>query len=191
MNTTAMQTSSLGKSVGAANLRVPGAYWSPYLAGFVLGLVLLAAFVLMGHGIGASGAVASIVTAGEHAVAPAHAEANGYFGAYLADSDGSPLHSWIVVEVAGILIGGLLSGLLAGTFRFTIERGPGTGVGPRLAGAFGGGILMGFASRLARGCTSGQALTGGALLSVGSWAFMIAIFVSGYLIAPLMRRRWT
>jgi hypothetical protein len=49
---------------------------------------------------------------------------------------------------------------------------------------------MGFAARLARGCTSGLALTGGALLSVGAWVFMIALFAAGYAAAPLFRRAW-
>jgi len=49
---------------------------------------------------------------------------------------------------------------------------------------------MGFAARFARGCTSGQALSGGALLSVGSWVFMMAVFAGGYLMAPFVRRQW-
>ncbi|MCB1570869.1 MAG: YeeE/YedE family protein, partial [Xanthomonadales bacterium] len=56
--------------------------------------------------------------------------------------------------------------------------------------AFGGGALMGVGAMLARGCTSGQALSGGAVLSVGSWVFMLALFASAYLIAPLLRRLW-
>jgi hypothetical protein len=34
-------------------------------------------------------------------------------------------------------------------------------------------------------------LTGGALLSVGSWTFMIAAFAAAYAVAPLARRLWT
>jgi uncharacterized membrane protein YedE/YeeE len=49
---------------------------------------------------------------------------------------------------------------------------------------------MGLGAVLARGCTSGQALTGGALLSVGSWLFMIGAFAAAYLIAPIVRRAW-
>jgi uncharacterized membrane protein YedE/YeeE len=50
---------------------------------------------------------------------------------------------------------------------------------------------MGVGAKFARGCTSGQALTGGALLSVGSWLFIVAAFAAGYLAAPLVRRAWT
>jgi len=49
---------------------------------------------------------------------------------------------------------------------------------------------MGFAAKLARGCTSGQALSGGALMSVGAWAFMLAVFAGGYAAAWFLRRQW-
>jgi uncharacterized membrane protein YedE/YeeE len=165
-------------------------YWNPYRAGVALGLVLLATFAVMGHGIGASGAFAAAVAAGEQQVAPAHAAANGYYASYVSGGR-DPLASWIVFEILGVLTGGFLSAWLAGRVHRDVERGPRTGARTRLAWGFAGGVLMGFASRLARGCTSGQALTGGALLSVGSWVFMIAIFVAGYAFAPVVRRQWT
>jgi uncharacterized membrane protein YedE/YeeE len=166
-------------------------YWNPYLAGVALGLVLLSAFVLVGRGIGVSGAAAAVVATGVGAVAPEHARGNAYFEAYLGDGTGHPLASWIVVEVAGVLLGGLLSAGLAGRFGPRVERGPRAGVRSRLAYAFVGGAIMGFGTRLARGCTSGLALTGGALMSVGAWVFMLAIFAAGYAVAPLVRRQWT
>ena len=45
-------------------------------------------------------------------------------------------------------------------------------------------------AKLARGCTSGQALTGGALLSAGGWAFMMMVFAGGYGAAWMVRRQW-
>jgi len=168
----------------------PRPYWHPYVAGVALGLVLLLTFVVMGHGLGASGAVTTAVAAGVEAVAPAHARANPYFRDYLGDGATSPWASWIVIEVAGILLGGLLSGVLAGRMRLAVERGATAGRGQRLLYAFGGGAVMGIGARLARGCTSGLALTGGAVLSVGAWVFMLAIFAGGYAAAPLFRREW-
>mgnify|MGYP003565925772 CR=1 FL=1 len=56
--------------------------------------------------------------------------------------------------------------------------------------AFLGGAIMGYGARLARGCTSGQALSGGAVLSVGSWAFMFAVFGGGYALAYFVRKTW-
>jgi uncharacterized membrane protein YedE/YeeE len=158
------------------------------VAGVGLGLVLLAAFVIMGRGLGASGAFASGAAGISAAVAPARAAANPFFARYLS-GDG-PWREWRLFEMAGVILGGFLSALAARRLRFAIERGPRIGLGSRLGNAFAGGAVMGIGAVLARGCTSGLALTGGALLSAGSWLFMIAAFAGGYLFAPLMKRAW-
>ena len=163
-------------------------YANPYLAGVGLGLVLLATYAIMGHGIGASGAFAATTAAAAQAIVPAHAARNSYYSAYT--DAGSPFASWIVIEVLGIVAGAFGSAWLAGRLQPAIERGPRITARTRLAWAFGGGSLMGFASRLARGCTSGLALTGGAALSVGSWVFMLALFGAAYALAPAFRRTW-
>ncbi|HYV97332.1 MAG TPA: YeeE/YedE thiosulfate transporter family protein [Gemmatimonadaceae bacterium] len=162
-------------------------YADPYRAGIALGLVLLAAFVTVGRGLGASGAFASAAT--QAATAVGAANGNAYFAKYAAS--GPPWRDWLVVELVGVVIGGALSAFLAGRFKGAVERGPRIGVTARLAVALGGGAVMGAGAVLARGCTSGQALTGGAMLSVGSWAFMIAAFAGAYAAAPLLRRLWT
>jgi uncharacterized membrane protein YedE/YeeE len=163
-------------------------YADPYLAGACLGLVLLAAFVITGRGLGASGAFATTAAGLTHAIAPGSAEANPYFARYLG-GDG-PWRDWLLVEIAGVALGGLLSAWLAGRLRGEIERGPRAGRPQRLALAFGGGMVMGLGAVLARGCTSGLALTGGALLGVGAWLFMFAAFAGAYLAAPLLERVW-
>ena len=163
-------------------------YMNPYVAGAGIGLVLLAAYVVMGRGLGASGAFTSVVAAGVGSVAPGHGAANGMWSHYLAG--GSPLTDWLVIEILGVTLGGLVSAVAAGRFRLSIEKGPRAGDRARLWMAFGGGAVMGLGAKLARGCTSGQALTGGALLSVGSWLFILGAFGAGYLAAPLFRRQW-
>lgn len=163
-------------------------YADPYLAGTGLGLVLLAAFVLAGRGLGASGAFASGAAGAVAAVAPARAQGSALFARYLGG--GGPWTEWLLFELGGVLIGGFLSALLAGRLRAEIERGPRLAPTPRLVLAAGGGAVMGLGAVLARGCTSGLALTGGALLSVGSWVFMGAAFGAAYLAAPFLRRAW-
>ncbi|MGB2868700.1 MAG: YeeE/YedE thiosulfate transporter family protein [Bacteroidota bacterium] len=164
-------------------------YMNPYHAGIGLGLVLLAAFVIMGRGLGASGAFTSVVAVGVQAVAPVHAQSSTFYKEYLP-ANTPPLKDWLVFEIAGVIVGGMISGVLAGRMRRTVDRGPNSTIGSRLLLAFAGGVVMGFGSKLARGCTSGQALTGGALLSVGSWTFMIAVFASAYGMAYFVRRQW-
>ena len=74
--------------------------------------------------------------------------------------------------------------------KFETNKGPQISNGTRWIMAFIGGALMGYGARLARGCTSGQALSGGAVLSVASWAFMFAVFAGAYALAYFFRRFW-
>ncbi len=170
--------------------RVPQPYWNPYIAGIGLGLVLLAAYVIMGRGLGASGAFTTLVSAGAGAIAPEHAAANPFYAEYLGDGARNPLLDWLVFEMVGVFVGGYLSGALAGRIRVTTEKGPNITVARRLLFAFLGGGLMGIGAKLSRGCTSGQGLTGGAVLNVGSWAFMLCVFGGAYALAYFVRRQW-
>ena len=74
--------------------------------------------------------------------------------------------------------------------HFKVERGANASVSLRLFYALTGGVIVGFASRLAQGCTSGQALSGGALLLTGSLVFLVCLFASGYATAWFVRRQW-
>ncbi|MEO9484443.1 MAG: YeeE/YedE thiosulfate transporter family protein [Ekhidna sp.] len=168
----------------------PQPYWNPYASGVGLGLVLLAAFVVMGRGIGASGAMTSVVATGVQVVSESHAEANSFYAGYLGDGTIHPLKDWLVFEVLGVLLGGFISGKLAHRTKIKIEKGAAISNKRRLLFAFIGGIIMAFGTKLARGCTSGQALTGGAMMNVGSWLFMITLFVGAYAVAGFVKRLW-
>jgi uncharacterized membrane protein YedE/YeeE len=164
--------------------RDPKPYADPYLAGVGLGLVLLASYVLAGQGLGASGAFTSAAAKMTASVDAGLASQNRLFSRALNGGN------WMLLEIGGVIIGGFLSALLAGRVRREIERGPRIGGRSRLLFAVAGGILMGFGAVLARGCTSGLALSGGALLAAGSWVFIGAAFAAGYAAAPLLRRVW-
>jgi uncharacterized membrane protein YedE/YeeE len=162
---------------------------NPYAAGVGLGLVLLATFVLMGRGLGATGAFGSTVAWLASLTAPAWAQSNEFLARYLPE-EGHPLRAWLVFEVAGVAIGAVLSAVLAGRIGVAVEKGPRVPVRSRLLLAFAGGALMAAGAALARGCTSGQALTGGSLLNLGSWIFLGCVFAGGYAVAPFLRRLW-
>lgn len=169
-------------------MREPSRLWNPYLGGALLGLVLLAAFVLMGWGLGAASASWRIGVAALDVLAPDHVAGTATLEA--AKAHGSALDDWIVFEVGGMVLGGVVAAWTAGRLRREVLKGAAFGSGSRLAFALGGGVLMGAAARMARGCTSGQALSGGAVMSVGAWVFMLAVFAGGYAVAPLVRRQW-
>ena len=78
-------------------------YWNPYITGIGLGLVLLAAFVIMGRGLGASGAISTVVAVGVHTVATEHAANNNFYKEYLGDGTTNPFKDWLVFEVLGVI----------------------------------------------------------------------------------------
>jgi len=165
-------------------------YLNPYLGGVLLGLVLLAANFVSGRGLGASGALKSGIVAVTTAVTPHAAETSGFIREYMGAHGGNPLKNWLVFEMLGVLVGGFLSGALAGRLKFKVEHAPGITSKRRLLLALGGGILFGFGSQLGRGCTSGSALSGMAVLSLGGFITMMAIFGTAFALAYFFRKNW-
>jgi len=164
-------------------------YMNPYLAGFLLGFVLLMAFYFSGRGLGASGAVKDVLVFSMDKVAPTHTAENHYFGKYVADG-ANPLNNWLVYEMLGVVLGGFISGAIAGRLKLRIEHFPGISANRRLVFAMIGGILFGFGSQLGRGCTSGSALTGMAVLSLGGFITMAAIFGTAFAAAYFFKKNW-
>jgi hypothetical protein len=160
---------------------------NPYLAGFGLGLVLLLTFLIMGRGLGATAGFGSLLAAAFGAFAPDWTAANPALKNYFADP---PATNWTLYLLIGAFAGALVSGLLARRVHWRIERGPNLSIRMRLLFAFSGGLLAAIGAKLAKGCTSGQALTGGSQLNVGSWVFMLSVFAGGYLVAYVVRRLW-
>ena len=169
--------------------RVGRAYLNPYVGGILLGVVLFLAFFITGSGLGASGGLNRVLVFFEDMVAPAHVDRTSYLIS-MAGGDTNPLDNWIVFLTLGTVIGGFVSGWANGRLRVETGKGPRISNRTRWGMAFLGGIFMGYGARFARGCTSGQALSGGAVLSVGSWAFMFAVFAGGYALAYFFRRFW-
>lgn len=165
-------------------------YMNPYLAGFLLGITLLVTIVVTGRGLGASGALKSAVVATVTTVAPEHAAQSEFYTEKMKDLKENPLKTWLVFEVLGVIIGGFLSGVVSDRLKFTTEKGPRISNMTRLGFALIGGALFGMGAQFARGCTSGAALSGMAVLSTGGIVTMIAIFGTGYAAAYFFRKLW-
>ena len=164
-------------------------YWSPYAAGIMLGLTLLATFSIMGRGLGASGAFSLMTGVGIHALSPRYAENLEYFSQYLDSS--FPLMNWNLFLLVGVFLGALTGALSFRNFKVKFDKGKSIGISTRFVTGIVGGMLMGFAARLARGCTSGVALTGGAQLALSGWVFVISMFAAGFLFAAFFRSLWS
>jgi len=164
-------------------------YVNSYLGGAILGVVLFLAFFLTGTGLGASGGITRFQTAILDLFASHHVNNVPYF-CKIAGGSLNPLDHPLFIMVIGVIIGGMLSGIINKRFKFETRKGKNISDKKRWVLAFVGGMIMMYGARLARGCTSGQGLSGGSVLSVGSWAFMLALFAGGYLIAYFFRKIW-
>jgi uncharacterized membrane protein YedE/YeeE len=164
-------------------------YVHPYFGGLVLGLVLFLAIFFTGNGLGASGAVSRIDAFLVDLVAPQHVDQTSYL-LKMAGGDKNPLDDWILPVFLGSILGGFTSGLINGRVKLETNKGPQISNQTRWVMAFIGGVIFVYGARMARGCTSGQALTGGATLAAGSWALMFAIFAGAYMMAYFVRKLW-
>jgi len=169
--------------------QTPTKFMNPYLAGALLGVVLFLTFALTHGGLGASGGISRLQVAVTKIVAPAHVDQVGYFAA-MGGGDRNAVDHASIIMLIGTFVGGMLSAKFNKRLSVQVCKGPGISNRKRLFFALIGGIVMGYGARFARGCTSGQALSGGAVLSLGSWAFMFSVFIGGYLVAYFVRKLW-
>jgi uncharacterized protein len=171
-------------------MTTPKPYMNPYFAGFLLGCVLLGSIYISGRGVGASGGMRAAILYGVEQVAPSHYQTAPFYVEHAENNPGSPLASWLFFHMIGLLIGAFASGLIGNRVGFKLERGPNLSINSRLWFVVIGGILFGFGSQLGRGCTSGSALSGMAVMSFGGIITMLAIFGGAYMMAYFFRKLW-
>ncbi len=165
-------------------------YWNPYFGGFMLGLLLIATFYITGRGLGATGATKSAVITTVKTIDHDYAQHSAYYSKFHLDEGRNPMNNWLVFETIGMIAGAFLSGALSGRVKFRIQHPPHIASNKRLIYASIGGLLFGFGSQFARGCTSGAALSGSAVLSLGGFITMAAIFGTAYIVAYFFRKIW-
>lgn len=170
-------------------LQMKKRYMNPYMAGTLLGMVLLASMYVSGRGLGASGGIKYCVVSIVGAVDRHHADNSIYYSKYF-EEDKKPMTNWLVLEIFGIVAGGFISGAVSGRLKLKVEKSPKISVTRRLIFAFIGGMFFVYGGQLARGCTSGAALSGMAVLSMAGFVTMIAIFGSAFAFAYFFRKNW-
>ncbi len=167
----------------------PKPYWNPYIVGVLLGLVILATLFFLGRGVGASSALSRLGAYIYSFLSFDYVANNPAWGKYVSHGK-NPLMNFMIFEVVGILIGGYIAGRQGRRVKLEVLKGPNISKTTRLIFAFGGGIFMGIGARIARGCASGLALTGGATMALSGWIFMLTIFAFGFIGAYFLRRMW-
>lgn len=164
--------------------------WSPYLAGIVIGLLQIPAFMLIETALGASSSYVTIGGLIASWIDPSVVKID-YVAKHIAASG---KNWWQVALVVGIAIGAFISMKMSGAARKAISPIWARALGSsspakRYIVAFAAGFLMLFGARIADGCTSGHGLSGVAQLAVGSTVAVIAMFAGGIATATLLLRR--
>lgn len=164
--------------------------WSPYVAGVVIGLLQIPAFLIIETALGASSSYVTISASLASLVDPSLLKI-GYAANHVA---ATAKNWWQVALVIGIAVGAFASARLSGAKRAAISPIWARALGSpspakRFAVAFVAGFLMLFGARIADGCTSGHGLSGMAQLAVGSTVAVAAMFVGGIATAMLVLRR--
>lgn len=164
-------------------------YMNPYLVGILMGLTMTAAYYFSGEGLGGSGALKRVVIAGVNTVNHSYAESHAYFSGVVS-GENPILKTWLVFEVLGVIVGGMLSAAIFGRLTLEVGKGPNITNKQRIIFALIGGILFGIGSQLGRGCTSGLVMSGMSVLSLSGFIGLGAIFGGGYLVAYFFRKLW-
>jgi len=161
--------------------------WSPYVVGAGIGLLSCLTFLLSDKPLGCSTAFARSSGMVERIFRGSKTLQRPYFQKF------APVVDWEWMLVLGIIIGAAISAKLSGDLaaswvpeKWTAAFGP--SVGPRLAVAVLGGVLMGLGSRWAGGCTSGHGISGTLQLAAGSWLAVACFFAGGVAAAVLIFR---
>lgn len=160
--------------------------WSPYIGGFIIGVLSWFAFLTV-KPLGTS--TTYVRTAGmiEKLFAPEHVANLPYFAAKVPKVD------WQWMLVLGIVIGSYVSAKLSGRFQLSFippmwEDRFGTGRVKRWAVAFVGGIITMFGARMAGGCPTGHGISGGLQLAVSGWVAIVFFFLGGIITAKILYR---
>lgn len=164
--------------------------WSPYVAGIVIGLLQIPAFLIIDTALGASSSYVTIGGTIASWIDPSILDID-YVARHVV---ATAKNWWQVALVGGVALGAMLSARLSGARRQAISPIWARALGSaspvrRYALAFVAGFLMLLGARIADGCTSGHGLSGMAQLAVGSTVALAAMFAGGIGAAMFMLRR--
>jgi hypothetical protein len=103
--------------------------------------------------------------------------------------------SWRLPFLGGIVLGGAVATLLAGRGSAAVSWAMGrfdtlltASLAVKVAVFLFGGVLIGFGTRMAGGCTSGHGIVGTAQLARSSWIATATFMATGFVVANLLLR---
>jgi len=162
---------------------------NPYTGGIMIGVLLFAAILISGNGLGESGGFKRIIAAIMYFIAPAHTETLPVLKQYLVSSS-HPLQNWYIYMMIGIFAGGAFSGWKNRRLTREVLHGPSTTKTRRLIFAFIGGSIVAIGGSLAGGCLASLTISDASMLGVAGWLFFLPVFIAGMAVAYLMKKEW-
>ncbi|MBK9054510.1 MAG: YeeE/YedE family protein [Chloroflexi bacterium] len=144
--------------------------WPWYVSGPMIGLTVPLLLLLTGHNLGISSSL-------RHIGAACAPRLNL---AYLKQNYNWRDNIWNLLFVAGVLMGAFIGNFILSSQPITFLPHEYASL-PGVLILFGGGILIGFGTRYADGCTSGHTIMGISALSGASLVATIFFFVGGLL----------
>ncbi|MBF0318444.1 MAG: YeeE/YedE family protein [Nitrospirae bacterium] len=161
--------------------------WWPIPAGIAFALVEVFSFYLSDRPLGITRGFTAMGSIAESLIYPEHANKVSYWGIY------EPVIDWTMALIVGVTIGSFLSSKYSGDFRLNTvpylwSFSKGNSVVKRWLWAFAGGMIMGFAARIAGGCVSGLLISGVVQLAPAGFIFMMSLWVGGVVTTFLFYR---
>lgn len=164
-------------------------YMNPYVAGLLMGFLIIIAYYFAGEGLGSSGGFRDVAVGVIDQVSPEYAQSNAFVKPRVSGEE-SPTHTWLIYEMLGVIFGAIISAALYGRLKFSIGKAPHMTNKKRLRYALIGGVIWGLGSQLGRGCTSGLVLSGIAVNSLSGYIGLATIFGFGFIFAFIFRKLW-
>lgn len=162
--------------------------WSPYVAGVLIGLLQIPAFLLINTALGTSSSYVTAAGTLASVVDPVITQID-YVAKHLSDAK----NWWQVAMVLGIALGAFFSSRLSGMQRPSVSPIWSNALGTnslsiRMVLAFISGFLLLMGARIADGCTSGHGISGLAQLALSSFVTVTCMFAGGMIVALFLRK---
>jgi hypothetical protein len=158
--------------------------WNPIVTGAIVGIIVVVAYLRI-EPLGVTAQLGSLSRTALHGINGLPERLNGldsFAGCATQVVQTISENGWLI---SGLVLGSFAIALLSGRFRPALPSAGGS------VSALFGGVLMGWGSMTALGCTVGTLLSGVAAFAPSGWIFAITVFAGVWVGIKLRLHRWS